>query len=74
MEVHRYSLEVKNDKLRAVHLRDGPIGKFLYGALKMGASIVEVSMNPNGTVHIGILIDSDLIDEFEENTGFGLQK
>lgn len=69
-----YSLDRKVDHLRAVHLREGPLGKFIYHALKFDATILSITPSPNNTVEISMLMEDTFVDQFEQDSGFGLQE
>ena len=70
--VVRYSIPTKQDKLRAVHCKPGPIGTFIHGILTRGGEIVSVVPYQNKTLRIVVLLPEDKIKDFEETTGFGL--
>lgn len=68
-----FSFPKKQDHLRAVHCKPGPLGKFIATALNMGASVGDISFYKEGTVSIEIRMDDSQVEQFQKETGFGLQ-
>lgn len=72
--VEVFSIPRKRDKLRAVHLKSGPIGQFIYTMLKMDGKVCDISHYAEGTLCLQCMIHKDKVKEFEEITGFGLEE